>query len=367
MQALILVGGEGTRLRPLTSRVPKPVISLAGRPFMSYMLDWLRGHGVERVILSCGFLPDGVRAVLGDGSEWGVELTYVEEPSPLGTGGALKYAEQLLDERFFMLNGDVLTDIDLTAQMAQHEATGARGTLALYPVDDPLGYGLVRRREDHSVREFVEKPNAEEIDTHLINAGAYILERNVLEEMAPSGSRISIERDLFPRLVDGGLYGYEASGYWMDIGTPQRYLQATWDILESEVDTAVGEAIAEAGGVLCPESLPDGAVHGPAVIGPGCAISAGASVTGRTVLGAGVTVAAGATIDSSVVLDGATVGAFTRVNRSIIGPGAWIGDHCRVEQTAMVGEGARLGPGNTLTAGVRIFPDVDLPAGAIAF
>jgi mannose-1-phosphate guanylyltransferase len=367
MQALILVGGEGTRLRPLTSRVPKPVIALAGRPFMSYMLEWLRGHGVDRVILSCGFLPDGVRAVLGDGSDWGVALTYVEEPRPLGTGGALKYAEELLDERFFMLNGDVLTDIDLTAQLAQHEATGARGTLALYPVDDPSAYGLVRRREDHSVREFVEKPNAEEIDTHLINAGAYILERDVLNEMAPAGSRISIERDLFPRLVDHGLYGYAASGYWMDIGTPQRYLQATWDILETEVRTAVGAAISQAGGVLCPEGLPAGTIHAPAVIGPGCTIAPDASVTGRTVLGAGVTIGAGASVDGSVVLDGATIGEFTRVTRSIVGPGAWIGDHCRIEQTAMVGQGARLGSGNTLTAGVRIFPDVDLPDGAIAF
>ncbi|HLI59989.1 MAG TPA: NDP-sugar synthase [Solirubrobacteraceae bacterium] len=367
MQALILVGGEGTRLRPLTSRVPKPVIALAGRPFMSYMLQWLRGHGVDRAILSCGFLPDGVRAVLGDGSEWGVELTYVEEPRPLGTGGALKYAEELLDERFFMLNGDVLTDIDLTAQLAQHEATGARATLALYPVDDPSAYGLVRRREDHAVREFVEKPNPEEIDTHLINAGAYIIERGVLSEMAPAGTRISIERDVFPRLVDRGLYGYEASGYWMDIGTPQRYLQATWDILETEVRTEVGAAVAQAGGVLCPDAHAGGTVHGPAVIGPGCTIAEGATVTGRSVLGARVTIASGATVDGSVVLDGATIGSFTRVTRSIVGTGAWIGDHCRVEQTAMVGQGVRLGSGNTLTSGVRIFPDVDLPDGAIAF
>ena len=227
MQALILVGGEGTRLRPLTSRVPKPVVALAGRPFMSYMLQWLRLHGVDNAVLSCGFLPDGVRAVLGDGSEWGVRLRYVEEPQPLGTGGALKYAEDLLEDRFLMLNGDILTDIDLSALIAQHESTGARGTLALYPVDDPSAYGLVRRREDLSVRQFVEKPSPDEIDTHLINAGAYVLERSVLDEMAPAGTRISIERDVFPRLVDHGLYGYEAAGYWMDIGTPQRYLQAT--------------------------------------------------------------------------------------------------------------------------------------------
>src|SRR3984893_16283494 len=140
MQALILAGGEGTRLRPLTSTVPKPVVQLVDRPFISYMLEWLRGHGVDDVILSCGFMADGVREVLGDGSALGVRLQYLEEPRPLGTGGALKFAEQLLDETFFMLNGDVLTDIDLSAQLAQHERTRARATLALIPVEDPSAY-----------------------------------------------------------------------------------------------------------------------------------------------------------------------------------------------------------------------------------
>ena len=145
---MILVGGEGTRLRPLTSTIPKPVVPLVDRPFISYMLEWLRVHGVDDVILSCGFMADGVRSVLGDGSELGTHLRYLEEPQPLGTGGALKFAEELLDERFFMLNGDVLTDIDLTAQLEQHERTGARATVALIPVEDPSAYGLVRRNGD---------------------------------------------------------------------------------------------------------------------------------------------------------------------------------------------------------------------------
>src|SRR5689334_7507499 len=144
MQALILAGGEGTRLRPLTSTVPKPVVPLVDRPFIAFMLDWLRRHGVDEVIMSCGHLARGVRDVLGDGAAHGVRLRYVEEPRPLGTGGALKHASELLDERFLMLNGDILADLDLTAQLAQHEATGARATLALYPVEDPSAYGLVR-------------------------------------------------------------------------------------------------------------------------------------------------------------------------------------------------------------------------------
>src|ERR671935_2373153 len=154
MQALILAGGEGTRLRPLTTTVPKPVVPLVDRPFIVYMLGWLRRHGVGDVVMSCGHLASGVRNVLGDGSAFGITLRFVEEPRPLGTGGALKYAEPLLGERFLMLNGDVLTDLDLTAQMEQHERTGARATLALIPVEDPSAYGLVRLREDRSVKEF---------------------------------------------------------------------------------------------------------------------------------------------------------------------------------------------------------------------
>ncbi len=237
MQALILAGGEGTRLRPLTSTVPKPVVPLVDRPFLTYMLEWLHRHGVDDVILSCGFMAEGVRSVLGDGSELGIRLRYIEEPQPLGTGGALKFAEELLEDRFFMLNGDVLSDMDLTAQLEQHERTGARATLALVPVEDPSRYGLVRLNHDVSVKEFVEKPGPEQIDTNLINAGAYILEREILDALPPAGSRVSIERQVFPTLVGNGLFGYPAHGYWLDIGTPDGYLQATYDILESNVDT----------------------------------------------------------------------------------------------------------------------------------
>src|SRR2546421_2944324 len=240
MQALILAGGEGTRLRPLTSTVPKPVVPLAGRPFITFMIEWLRGHGVDDVILSCGFLADGVRRVLGDGEGLGVRLRYVEEPTPLGTGGALRFAGDLLDERFLMLNGDVLTDIDISAQISQHERTGARATIALMAVEDPSAYGLVRCSADCSVSEFLEKPSSDEIDTNLINAGAYVLEHSLLDEMPPPGTNISIERDVFTALVGRGLYGFEAEGYWLDIGTPERYLQGTFDILEGNVRTGLG-------------------------------------------------------------------------------------------------------------------------------
>src|SRR3954467_3246969 len=240
MQAVILVGGEGTRLRPLTSTVPKPVVPLVDRPFIAYMLEWLHAHGVDDVIMSCGFLATSGRNVLGDGSRYGLRLRFVEEEEPLGTAGALKHAESLLDERFLMLNGDVLTDIDLSKQLARHERTGARATLALVPVEDPSAYGLVRLNDDGSVRGFLEKPAADEIDTNLISAGAYVLERGILE-LIPAGRAVSIEREVWPRLGGGAPYAAAAEADWLDIGTPERYLQATFDIMEGIVRTAAGE------------------------------------------------------------------------------------------------------------------------------
>ncbi len=369
MQALILAGGEGTRLRPLTSTVPKPVVQLVDRPFITYMIEWLRGHGVDDVILACGFMANRVRDVLGDGASLGVSLRYVEEPTPLGTGGALKYAEDLLAERFFMLNGDLLTDMDLTAQLAQHEQTGARATLALISVEDPSAYGLVRCAEDSAVREFVEKPRADEIDTHWVNAGAYVLERDVLDVMAPAGTRISVEREVFPALVGHGLYGFQASGYWMDIGTPERYLQATFEILEGDVRTEVGRRVAAAGGVLREGNVEagGGVVHGPALVGAGCHLAADAIIGARTVLGRNVTVGAGSHIESSVLHDGTRVGAGTRISSSIIGPDVTIGDHCRLEGRVMLGQGVGVGAGNTLLSGMRVSAGVQLPDGAVAF
>jgi len=369
VQALILAGGEGTRLRPLTATVPKPVVPLVDRPFIAFMLDWLRGHGIDDIVISCGFLADGVRAVLGDGAAWGVRLRYVEEPRPLGTGGAVKYAAGQLDERFLVLNGDVLTDLDLTAQLARHAEAGARATLALVAVADPSAYGLVRLDGDGRVLAFLEKPSADQlarIDTNLVNAGAYVLERDVLE-LLPADQPASIERDLFPRLVGDGLHGVPSTAYWLDIGTPARYLQATADILDGAVRTAVADALDGARLAVAPDAEVAGRLVGPALVGARARIAAGAVVTGRTVLGRDVEIAAGARVDGAVVLDGAVVGPDATVTDAIIGPGARIGRHCRISGHAVVGEGAVLGADNQLAAGARLFPNVTLPDGAIKF
>ncbi|MCX6385155.1 MAG: NDP-sugar synthase [Solirubrobacterales bacterium] len=360
MQALILVGGEGTRLRPLTSTVPKPVVTLVDRPFMAYMLEWLSGHGVDDVVLACGFMPARIREVLGDGESFGIRLRYLEEPTPLGTAGAAKFAADLLDERFLMLNGDVLTDIDLSAQIAQHEATGARATLALVPVHDPSAYGLVRLAEDRAVTGFVEKPTPDQIDTNLINAGAYVLQREILNPLI-ADQPSSIERDVFPLLVGDGLFGFPADAYWLDIGTPERYLKATFDILERRVRTLVGERLGSDGLAIGEKVSGSTAVHRPAVIGDRCQIGAGACVGELAVLGADVEVGERASIRRSVVLDGAVIGADCVLDSCIVGPRARIGQGTQISGEAVVGEGVTVGSDNVLGRGVRIFPGMEIP------
>ena len=301
MKAVVMAGGEGTRLRPLTSTVPKPVVPLVDRPFIRFMLDWLHSHGVDDVVMSCGHLASGVRNVLGDGSAFGIALRYVEEPRPLGTGGAVKYAEPLLQDRFLMLNGDVLTDIDVSGQIAHHERTGARATLALTPVEDPSAYGLVRTRDGGEVTEFVEKPAPDQIDTRNISAGAYVLERSVLD-LLEAEQPASIERDVFPRLVGDGLYGYVSEGYWLDIGTPERYLEGTFDILEGTVRSAVQDRMGES--YQCVEDGVEnaGRIIPSALVESGCRIGAGTRIGGRVVPPAvverGCRIAAGASVGS---------------------------------------------------------------------
>lgn len=366
MQAVILVGGEGTRLRPLTVTVPKPVLPLVDRPFLVYMLEWLRRHGVDDVIMSCGFLATSVRNVLGDGSHLGLRLRFVEEPEPRGTAGALKYAEDLLDDRFLMLNGDVLTDIDLTAQIAQHERTGAVGTLALVPVEDPTAYGLVRTNDDLSVDEFVEKPTADSIDTNLISAGAYVLERSVLD-LIPPDRNVSIEREIWPRLVGAGLYAFSARAYWLDIGTPERYLQATFDILEGNVQTEVSERLGGDFVAVAEHVEASGRIVPPAIVERGCRIAPGAHVGSLVVLGQGVSVGEGSKIERAVVLDGTEVGPGCTLQDCIVAAGVRLGEGTVVSGGAVIGEGVTIGARNVLTRGVRVFPQTELPDGAITF
>ena len=306
MQAIVLVGGEGTRLRPLTSDVPKPAVTLVDRPFLAYAIEWLAAHGVSEVVLACGFLPEVLRqALAGEEERAAVKITYVAEPEPLGTAGAIRFAAEALGERLedriFALNGDVLADLDLSALRRAHESRGARATIAVHPVEDSSAYGLVTCDEAERVLEFAEKTGARVPGE--INAGAYVLERSVLD-LIPAGRSVSIEREIFPRLVGNGLCGSLLDGYWMDIGTPDRYLQASWDILEGRVHTRV-DPTAPGLLVAADVEIDEEADVGPrAVVGPGCRVERGARVR------------------DSVLLDGCTVGRDALVEDSILAPGA---------------------------------------------
>jgi mannose-1-phosphate guanylyltransferase len=341
VQALVLAGGEGTRLRPLTYTTPKPVMPLAGRPFLTFMLEWARSHGVDEVILSCGFMSDDVKRVLGDIYD-GMRLRYVVEEEPLGTAGPVRlaYDEGLLEERLFVLNGDVLTDIDLTAELGQHERKDARATLALHAVEDTSSYGVVPTDDDGAVEAFIEKGD-DEPPTNRINAGAYVIERDVVETSIPAGRAVSFEREVFPSLVGGGLYGFEAAGYWIDIGTPERYLESTWDLLAGRVASTLPPRD-ETGSLVYQNCLVSGAHVGPqSVLGRHCSVGTDARVD-RSVLHDRVHVGADATIVESVLAERVRVG-----ERAHVGPRAMVGAGAVIPPDAVVDAGARVDPGET--------------------
>lgn len=340
--AVILVGGEGTRLRPLTDTRPKPMMPLVDRPFVAHQLDQLRRFGVTDVIFSCGYRPEALEGHFGDGTDLKMRLRYVVDPFPLGTAGAVKNAESLLGEgQVLVLNGDVLTDLDLAALVAQHDAAGVAGTLALTPVADPSRYGLVRLHPDRRVEEFLEKPSPDQLrpgEPFLINAGTYLLEREVLDQI-PAGEPCSIERDVFPGLARAGrLAGFPSASYWRDIGTPDSYLQAHLDVLAGAVrtDTPTGDRHVGSGVMLAP----DAQVGAGATIGPDGVVGSGAIVR-RSVVGAG-----------------ARIGRDVRIEGAILGARVSVGDR------ATIGDGAVVGDGATIAAGVAI-AGVVIPTGAV--
>ena len=359
MQALVLAGGQGTRLRPLTYTVPKPVMPLAAQPFLSFMLDWLQRHGVEEAILSCGFLSDAVHRVLGDIYD-GMRLRYVIEEEPLGTAGPVRlaYDEGLLAERLFVLNGDVLTDMDLTAELEQHERTGAGATLALVAVEDTTSYGVVPTDAEGRVEAFLEK-TAGEVPSNRINAGAYVLEREVVESIPPGGA-VSFERDVFPRLVGDGLYGFHDDGYWIDIGTPERYLEATWDLLSGRVESDLPPRD-ETGSLVHESSLTGGAHVGPqTVVGRHCVVGTDSTLE-RSVLHDRVAVGADSTVRESILAERSRLGEGAVIEPQVvvgsaaeIGAGAVVGEAARIDPEARVAPGARVAAGDRVEAGERV-------------
>jgi mannose-1-phosphate guanylyltransferase len=368
LTAVILVGGEGTRLRPLTKRTPKPMLPLVDRPLLAYTFEHLRRHDVDRAVLSCGYLPTPIQEHFGDryGS---LALEYRVEPAPLGTGGGIRFGADGVAETFVALNGDVLHGADLTAMVAAHRETGAAGTVLLVPVEDPSRYGLVRCDDDGRVRAFVEKPRPEEIDTNLINAGLYVLEPEVLD-LIPPGGAVSIERDVFPQLVAAGrLYGFRLDGYWRDVGTPESYLHAHRDVLERNVVTEVGEALGP-DYVLVQEGAqvsPGARLVPPVFVGAGAAVAAGARIGSLAVIGPGARVGANAVVEAAVVGARAVVGPESGVSGSILGDDVELGAGCDVRALSVVGPGARIGDRNMLDHGIRVAAGETIAAEALRF
>ena len=334
MIAVVLVGGEGTRLRPLTLERPKPMLPIANRPFLAHLLDRIVAGGADEVILSCGYLPDPIVAAFGD-SYRGARLTYVVEPEPLDTAGAIRYAAdgRVGAETFLALNGDILAAASLAELLAEHRRSGAQATLTLTQVDDPRRYGLVLTAPDGAVTAFLEKPGDDGVvgdGPHWINAGLYALEPAVLDRIEP-GKRVNIERVVFPALIGRGLQAWQAVGYWSDIGTPASYVAAN---------------VAVASGALGGEVV-------SAVVALTASVDPSAVVDGGSVVGEGAVIAAHARVSGSVIDGGATVGAGAVVLGSAVGRRAVVGARARVVDGSVLGDGYQLADGETM-AGQRI-------------
>jgi mannose-1-phosphate guanylyltransferase len=344
MKALILVGGLGTRLRPLSVNTPKAMMPVLNTPFMGHVVRRLARHGVTEVVFTRGHLAGLMERYFGDGSGFGLKVTYVDESRPLGTAGGIKNCQSLLgDGTFLVLNGDVYSHIDYTAMRRVHAQTGALATIALTPVPNPAAFGLVETEDDGRIRRFIEKPRADEITTNMINAGCYLLEPAVLDYI-PADTTVSIERQTFQSLLAEGrpFYGYDMTGaYWIDMGNREKYFQLNMDLLaqSGEVQACCGRGT----GIDAAA-----AVNGTVVIGDNCRIEAGAVVNGPAVIGNGCVVSSGAVVTASVIWNGVTIGPNTVISNSIIADGCVIGTGARVEGTVLA-DGVFSAPGLALS------------------
>jgi NDP-sugar pyrophosphorylase family protein len=352
MKAILLAGGKGTRLRPLTIHTPKPIVPIFNRPFLHYQIDLLKQvPEIDEVILSLNYQPRRIEEIFGDGSALGIKIRYVVEPAPLGTAGAIKYAGDQLTESVVVFNGDVLTEIDLAAVLRLHRERKARATIVLTPVDNPTAYGLVETDKDGNIKRFLEKPKPEEITTHNINAGIYVLEPDTFDRI-PSNVSWSIERSYFPSLVERGetFVAYVYNGYWIDIGTPEKYMQVHRDIMDGRFKADPFTNLAAPRIWMGDEArIEEGAaVEGPCFIDEGSLVKAGARVGPYSVLGKQCQVEEGARVDGAIVWQNGRIGRDAEI------AGAVLGRNCHVGRNVSVGTGAVLGDKTSLTDYTRV-------------
>jgi NDP-sugar pyrophosphorylase family protein len=370
VQAVILAGGFGTRLRPLTSTRPKPLIPFANEPFLLHMLRQLASSGFNEVVLSTMYLPEAFDELIPAARKIGIEVVLSSEDTPMGTSGAVKRLSHLLNDTFMVLNGDILIDLDIPKLVALHREREAAASLALVRVPDPSAFGLVPVDADGRVQAFLEKPGPDEEAwvTDLINAGVYVLEPSVLDHV-PAGQPSSFERHLFPSLLASGapVYGYEVQGYWRDLGTPIAYLSAQADLLEGRLTLPISATERVRGQWFSDDAqVEDGAVlRGPVMIGSAARVEREGRVFGPSVLGPGTVVSGGARVERSVLLAGARVERGGKVSDSIVGAGVVVGTGAVVSDGAILGDDVVIDEGNVLAGGVRVAPGVHLPPGAI--
>jgi mannose-1-phosphate guanylyltransferase/phosphomannomutase len=369
MRGVVMAGGEGSRLRPLTANLPKPLLPVANRPVMEHVLRLLRRHGVEDTVVTLQFLASLVRNYFGDGDELGMSLQYATEQRPLGTAGSVKNAEAALrDDTFLVISGDALTDADLSAMVAFHRSRGALVTVGLKAVPDPLEYGIVICDPDGRVNRFLEKPTWGQVFSDTVNTGIYVMEPEVLDEV-PDDTEVDWSADVFPRLLAAGapLYGYQFDGYWEDVGTLESYRQAHMDVLNRAVDVEIG-AFEVSPGVWVAEGAeldPDVELAGPLLIGDYTRVEAGAALRPYTVIGDNVVVKSGAVLERAVIHDNVFVGPRADLRGCVIGRNSDIMRAARVDEGSVVGDDCVVEQEAFLSAGVKVYPFKTVEAGAV--
>jgi mannose-1-phosphate guanylyltransferase/phosphomannomutase len=368
MKAVILAGGEGTRLRPLTSNQPKPMMPIANVPMMEHIVKLLARHGFDDIVVTVAFMANHIRNYFGDGSEFGVRMRYATEEAPLGTAGSVRNAMDELDETFLVISGDVLTDIDLGAVVAQHEDKQAFATIALKRVDNPVDFGIVITKPDGEIERFLEKPTWGQVFSDTINTGIYVLEPGVFE-FIPEGEVIDFSGDVFPAVLERGLslHGTVVDGYWEDVGTLESYRTAHEDLLDGKVHIErpgfqlreqvwIGEGV---------EISPDAIINGPVLVGDNSRVEAGAVLGAYTVLGADVVVKADAHIERSVVHDHCYIGHSARLRGAVVGRANDIREHARIEEGVVIGDECFVGARAIVNPGVKIYPFKTVEGGAL--
>jgi mannose-1-phosphate guanylyltransferase/phosphomannomutase len=372
MKAIIMAGGQGTRLRPLTSNQPKPMIRIANLPCMEHIVNLLARHGFTDIVVTLQFMPEEIQDYFGDGSEWGVNMRYSIEDAPAGTAGSVKMAEQQLDlhgERLLIISGDALTDAHLSQVVSFHEEKSSEATMVLKSVENPLDFGIVITEEDGRISRFLEKPAWGQVFSDTVNTGIYLLEASVMNEMPdPEEGEYDFSKDLFPKLLDRGrpLYGFVTDAYWEDIGTLEQYASAQRDVLDGRVKGVrpPGTRLRENIYVGRRAQVDDEELEGPLVIGDNVRVDEGAKISPYTVIGSNVVVSAGATLERSIVAEGTYIGEGAELIETLIGRNSYVQPRARLLERSALGDDVIVGEGATISPEVKVYPHKTIESGA---